>query len=124
MVAEAIQSIRATLARDFLWTWSGIHFGYRRGDSLFTHDGIEVGRFSGLEIFDTDGRYLGEVRRSDDGDRLITSTNKKFRTAAVFAPTLDRPHIKAPDRMALPLYCGYEHFPAPELVRSTSLLGT
>lgn len=118
MVAEALRSLRATLARDLMWTWSGVHFGYRRGDSLFTYDGIEAGRFSGPEVYGIDGRYLGEVQSSEeDGDRLVTGSYKKTCRASVFTPILDRPHIRVADRMALPLYCGYEHFPSPEIVK-------
>ena len=120
MVAEDIQSLRATLARD-LWTWSGVYFGYRRGSSLFTYDGIEVGRFSGLEVYGIDGTYLGEVRSAEDGDRLITSNYKKSRTSAIFAPTFERPHTRVPDRTAEALYCGYEHFPSPEILKSAVL---
>ena len=121
MSTQADRSVRAILASltpNWLWTWNGVCFGYRRGDSLFTYDGVEAGRFSGAEIYGADGSYLGEVQSSEeDGDRLVTSSYKKFHTADVFEPTLDRPHAKAPDRMALPLYCGYEHFPSPELVK-------
>jgi len=122
MVSEVLQSLRTTLAKDLMWTWSGVHFGYRRRNSLFTYDGIEVGRFSGAEIYGADGRYLGEVQSSEeDGDRLVTGSYKKTCTAAAFTPTLERPYIKVPDRMALPLYCGYEHFPSPEIVKGMVL---
>ena len=120
MVAEALQSLRATLARDLMWTWSGVHFGYRRGDSLFTYDGIEVGRFSGAEVYGAEGSYLGEVRSTEeDGDRLITSSYKKLRTAAAFIPIIERAQKRPVDRNQEVLYCGYEHFPTPETLRGT-----
>ena len=67
MVAEVVQSLKATIAED-LWTWSGVYFGYRRRDSLFTHDGIEVGRFAGLEAYGSVSANWAVVRatRTDD----------------------------------------------------------
>jgi hypothetical protein len=77
MSTQAARSVRAILASFtpiWLWTWNGVCFGYRRGDSLFTYDGIEVGRFSGAEVYGADGSYLGELKSTEeDGDRLITN---------------------------------------------------
>ena len=121
-VAGSVKAV-VTSAVQSLWTWGGVCFGYRRDASLFTYDGVEVGRFVGAEIYGADGSYLGEVRRTEDGDsdRLITSSYKKSRTAAAFAPITDRSHAKDASRAAEPLYCGYEEFPSPEILKTTVL---
>ena len=117
MTSQGAQAVRAELKPDWLWTWNGICFGYRLGDSLFTHDGLEVGRFSGAEVYDPYGRYLGELRSSDDGDRLITSSYKKSRAGIAFIPTFERPWKIPSARTRQPLYCGYEDFSSPEVVK-------
>jgi hypothetical protein len=115
--ARSVQASSLSLTPNWLWTWNGVCFGYRLGDSLFTHEGIEVGRFSGTEVYDPDGGYLGELRRADDGDRLITGSYKKSRTGIAFIPALERPRKRPGDRIRQPLYCGYEDFPSPEVVK-------
>ena len=104
--------------RRWLWTWSGRCFGYRRGNSLYRCDGIEVGRFVGSEVYGIDGAYLGELKDTEDGERLITSSYKTSRSAAPFVPMIDRAHTRQADRRGYPLYCGHEDFPAPETVRA------
>src|SRR6266853_5362024 len=125
MSTQADRSVRAILASltpSWLWTWNGVCFGYRRGDSLFTYDGIEVGRFSGAEVYGAEGSYLGEVRSTEeDGDRLITSSYKKLRTAAAFILIIERAQKRPVDRNQEVLYCGYEHFPSPDVLRGTIL---
>jgi len=125
MSNQADRSVRAlltSLTPNWLWTWNGVCFGYRRGDSLFTYDGIEVGRFSGAEVYGAEGSYLGEVRSTEeDGDRLITSSYKKLRTAAAFIPIIERAQKRPVDRNQEVLYCGYEHFPTPETLTGTIL---
>jgi hypothetical protein len=117
---RSVRTILASLAPNWLCTWNGVCFGYRRADSLFTYDGIEVGRFSGTEVYGADGSYLGEVRSTEeDGDRLITSSYKKSWIAASFVPTFERAQKRPADRNQEQLYCGYEDFPTPEILRST-----
>jgi hypothetical protein len=119
MTSHGAQTVRAELgAPDWLWTWNGIFFGYRRGDSLFTHDGVEVGRFSGTEIYGVDGQYLGEVSAANDGHRLITNLYKKSRRLSAFTPTFDRFYKPRADRTGEPLYSGHEDFPSREIVRA------
>jgi hypothetical protein len=119
---RSVQAILASLTPTWLWTWNGVCFGYRLGDSLFTYDGIEVGRFSGAEVYGADGSYLGEVRSTEeDGDRLITSSYKKPRMAAAFVPTIEVAEKRPVDRTRQALYCGYEHFPTPEILRDNFL---
>jgi hypothetical protein len=119
---RSVRTILASLAPNWLWTWNGVCFGYRRADSLFTYDGIEVGRFSGTEVYGADGSYLGEVRSTEeDGDRLITSSYKKSRIADSFVPTFERAQKRPADRNQEQLYCGYEDFPTPEILRSKSV---
>jgi hypothetical protein len=123
MSTQAVRIILASLTKpNWLWTWNGVCFGYRRGDSLFTYDGVEVGRFSGAEVYDADGSYLGEVRNAEEGgDRLIASSYKKSRMAASFVPTIESAQKKPADRKQEPLYCGYEDFPSPEILRNNFL---
>src|SRR5712691_7963372 len=123
MSTQAVRIILASLTKpNWLWTWNGVCFGYRRGDSLFTYDGVEVGRFSGAEVYGADGSYLGEVRSTEeDSERLITSSYKKLRTAASFVPTIDSAQKKPANRNQETLYCGYEDFPTPEILRGTIL---
>jgi hypothetical protein len=116
-VREAIHLV----GPDWLWTWSGVCFGYRRGDSLFTCDGIEVGRFSGAEVYGPDGRYLGELMNGHSGVRLITSSYKKSLAGVAFVPTVDRAHKKPADRRGQPLYCGYQDFCLPEIVKAMTI---
>ena len=106
---------------DWIWTWNGGCFGYRRGDSLFTCDGIEVGRFSGAEVYGPDGSYLGELMNGNGGVRLVTSSYKKSLAGAAFVPTVERAHRKPADRRRLPLYCGYEDFCLPENVKAIAM---
>jgi hypothetical protein len=122
MSTQAVRSVEAALALltpNWLWTWNGVCFGYRRGDSLFTHDGTEVGRFAGAEVYGADGGYLGEIRSTEnDGDRLITSSYKKFRMAASFMPATERAQKRPAARDAQPLFCGHEDFPTPEILKA------
>jgi hypothetical protein len=122
MTSQAVKTLlRAeplTLKPDWLWTWNGVCFGYRLGDSLFTHDGVEVGRFSGPEVYGVDGRYLGEVGKADDGGRLVTNLYKKMRTVSRFAPTFDRSYRRPTNHAPQPLYSGHEEFPSPETARA------
>ena len=120
--ARSIRAALGVVTPNWLWTWNGICFGYRRGDSLFTHDGIEVGRFSGAEVYGPDGSYLGELRSTEvDGDRLIASSYKKSRTAASFVPAIEPAQKRQPARDVQQLFCGHEDFPLPETIRATVL---
>ena len=122
---RSVRTISASLARDRLWTWSGVCFGYRRADSLFTYDGIELGRFSATEIYGSDGGYLGEVGSTEeDGDRLITGSYNKSRMAASFVPTFERAPKRPAGRNQEQFYCGYEDFPTPEFLRNTMVQRT
>lgn len=104
-------------SRDWLWTWGGACFGYRRETSLFTHDGQEVGRFVGAEVYGTDGTYIGELNHAADGPRLITNVYKKSRTGATFVPDVDRPHKRPEARAPEPLFIGHEDFPSPQTAK-------
>lgn len=104
--------------RRWLWTWGGRSFGYRRGNSLYRSDGIEVGRFVDREVYGIDGAYLGELKESEDGERLITSNYKSSRSAVPFVPMVDRAQQRPTDRAGYPLYCGYHDFPPPEKVKA------
>src|SRR6266853_4323971 len=121
---RSVRSIFASLKPNWLWSWNGVCFGYRRGDSLFTYDGIEVGRFSGVEVYGHDGSYLGELKSTEvDGDRLIASSYKKSRTAGSFVPAIEPAQKRQPARDAQQLFCGHEDFPLPETMRVTVLKG-
>lgn len=58
----------------WLWTWKGKSFGYRRNDELRLQNGTHVGTFRGDEVFDFDGNYLGEIKNKN---RLITKKSSK-----------------------------------------------
>jgi hypothetical protein len=110
-------NVAARNTRDWLWTWGGACFGYRRENSLFTYDGLEVCRFSGTEVYGADGRYIGELSTSEDGPRLITNVYKKSRTCAPFTPDSDRPQKRQEARGCDSLYVGHEDFPSPEIAK-------
>jgi hypothetical protein len=125
MTSQGVQTAAALdLSPEWMWTWNGISFGYRLGDSLFTYDGIEVGRFSGAEVFGIDGHYLGEVRSAADGNRLITNSYKKLRMVDEFAPTFGHSYKRPGDRAGEQLYCGHEDFPLPQEVSRTVVRGS
>jgi len=121
MTNQSVKTVRAKPVAskpDWLWTWSGICFGYRLEDSLFTHQGVEVGRFSGPEVYGVDGRYLGEVGNATDGYRLITNLYKKGRTVSKFAPTFDQSYRRPANYSPQPMYSGHEDFPSPEIAET------
>jgi hypothetical protein len=91
------------------------------GDSLFTYDGAEVGRFSGPEVYGVDGRYLGEIGKAVDGDRLITNLYKKSRAVIEFVPTFGCGYGRPADHAPQPLYIGHEEFPSPEITKTRLL---
>lgn len=97
----------------WLWTWSGISFGYREGDNLWTHDGKHVGRFVGDTIYGADGRYLGEVH---SGNRLVTArARSRMAAGPPFEPCTRRaPQPRNVHSRAIDLRPGYEDFPGPE----------
>jgi hypothetical protein len=99
---------------DWLWTWGGISFGYRRGDGLFTHEGREAGRFHGEEIYASDGHYLGEVKSEK---RLITISSKKNRVRGSFAPRLSGSYAPYVNYVGYVMYVGHEEFPPPQQFR-------
>ncbi len=119
MRSQGVQTLKTAPggAPDWLWTWNGICFGYRRGDSLFTHDGVEVGRFFGTAVYGADGGYLGELSSAEDGSRLITNLYKKSHTAAGFVPTFDRVYSRPGAIVGEPLYSGHEDFPSPDTLK-------
>ena len=119
--ARSLETAPALATPDWLWTWNGTCFGYRREDALFTCDGVEVGRFFGNEIYGVDGRYLGELGKAEDGRRLISSSYKKLQTRAAFFPDIERCRQRAKDRPGESLYCGYEDFPSPLALKATVL---
>jgi hypothetical protein len=123
--SSAATTARAVLANlaghlEWMWTWSGVSFGYREGDSLYTHDGVEVGRFRGREVFGPDGRYLGETGTGRESARLITNTHKRFMTNKPFIPTLSAARGRQPEKAGLPLYSGHTDFPDPSKLKTAA----
>ena len=116
----AVDAASAAMAPSWLWTWGGVCFGYRHGDSLFTNDGVEAGRFHGAEIYGADGQYLGELRSASDGERLITNLYKKSRFMGGFFPTHHHSFSKLADRPEEPLYMSHEDFPTPKMKRKSA----
>jgi len=97
---------------DWLWTWSGLCFGYKDGSDLWTYDGKHIGTIVDDEITASDGSYLGEVRN----DRLITMKSKKNMTTGFsFTPSSNRASIvKRADYFGSTMLAGYEDFPESE----------
>lgn len=114
-----MRSLEVSVESDFewLWTWSGACFGYRREMSLFSHDGLEVGRFFGTEVYGADGQYIGEVGAAGDGPRLITNLYKRSRTRPPFVPDCDRFRGRLKARTPEPLFTGHEDFPLPDIAK-------
>lgn len=106
---------------EWLWTCAGTCFGYRKGRSLFTHHGVEVGRFLTKDVYGPEGRYLGEIRRTEDGDRLMVSRYKSARSASEFTPGSEQPGDRPTNRKPQSLYCGYDDFPSPDALREQVL---
>lgn len=99
---------------DWLWTWSGECFGYRRNDRLFAYNGRQVGRFHGDEVYGCEGRYLGEIKSRN---RLITNVSKKGRVKSSFAPVLGGSYARFANYVGYVMYLGYEDFPSPDEFR-------
>jgi hypothetical protein len=97
---------------DWLWTWKGKSFGYRRGDELRLRTGEHVGNFRGNEVFDLEGRYSGEVR---NGNRLIVRKSKKGKKLG--SRTAKRmklvSQVNRVNLVGLVNLSGYEDFPNP-----------
>jgi hypothetical protein len=102
----------ASVLNQWLWTWRGTFFGYRRRDSLFTYDGREVGRFDGKEVYGPNVHYLGELRN----DRLIVKESQKAQKRGTFIPAIRIAYEKQNSVNGRALPAGYEDFPAPEKI--------
>jgi hypothetical protein len=97
---------------EWLWTWSGVCFGYRDEDQLRTHDGRHVGRFFEDEVYGVDGQYLGELGSED---RLITKQRKIGRRKFSFRPRMKRVgRVRRVNRIGRVMRVGYQDFPRPE----------
>ena len=96
---------------DWLWTWGGECFGYRRDDRLFTHNGLQAGKFYGDEVYGSDGRYLGEVK---NGNRLIAHSAKKGWMKSSFGPVQGGSYARYANYAGHAMYAGYEDFPSPD----------
>jgi hypothetical protein len=103
---------------EWLWTWGGVCFGYRRGEWLFTYDGSAVGRFVGDEVYAASGNYLGELRSTGQERRLTTSNYKKNRVVEAFSPKVEEPSERRANRLPQTVYCGYQDFPSPEVFKA------
>lgn len=111
MATQSTQtSASGKVQNEWLWTWSGICFGYRRRDSLFTYDGREVGRFDGNQIYGPNVLYLGELK----DDRLITRESYKFHRRGTFAPSVRITYERRPNVNKRAMPAGFEDFPSPE----------
>ena len=99
---------------DWLWTWGGECFGYRKNDRLFAYHGMQVGRFQGDEVYGSDGRYLGELKSRN---RLITNLGKKGWVKSSFAPVLGGSYARFANYVGYVMYVGYEDFPSPDEFR-------
>jgi len=107
-------AVEASQPIDWLWTWSGVFFGYRYGEWLFTYEGIAVGRFVRDEVYDANGNYLGELRSTGQELRLTSSNYKTSQCMSAFAPKAEKAYEKLANRPPQTVYCGYQDFPSPE----------
>lgn len=91
----------------WLWTWGGRSFGYRRDDLLFTKDGSNIGYFQGEEVYSTHGEYLGELKNG----RLITKNSSTYKRSSTRVPTVGTSYVDRVDYVGYAMYAGYEDFP-------------
>ena len=111
---------RETSSPEWLWTADGTCFGYRLGHSLFTFDGTEVGRFLGSEVYGVSGRYLGELKNSVEGTRLVRSVYKRSLRRERFIPTFGQAYGQPARRSVQADYSGFEAFPSvAEITKET-----
>jgi hypothetical protein len=96
---------------EWLWTWSGKHFGYRNEDALYSYKGRQIGRFTeGDEIYGHEGNYLGEVRTAG---RLITNLSKSKWRRPRYLPMVGRGFEQKTDTSAKNLPDGFTDFLTP-----------
>jgi hypothetical protein len=96
---------------DWVWTWSGICFGYREQDDIWTYDGKHIGRFYGNRVHSASGRYLGELWRG----RLVTDPDHAEERQQGFRPAPKRsPRERYTGFYGPPVPYGLEDFPSPE----------
>lgn len=91
----------------WLWTWDGRSFGYRRNDLLFTKNGNNVGYFADEEVYSTHGNYLGELKNG----RLITKNSSRHKRSSTRVPTIGTSFADKVDYVGYAMYAGYEDFP-------------
>jgi hypothetical protein len=97
----------------WVWTISGLSFGYIQDAALYTYDGRNVGRLVGgsEEIYGLDGRYLGDVR---NWNALVVAAEKaNWTESASEADEPLRPIHPWPDRQPLPIEDDESDFPHP-----------
>lgn len=120
MPTQSVESLRegfaveVSIPIEWLWTWGGVYFGYRKGEWLFSYEGIGVGRFVGDEVFDANGKYLGELGSTGQEVRLTASNYKNNRVVAAFSPKAEKAYERRANRFPEKAYCGYQDFPLPE----------
>ena len=96
---------------EWLFTWGGRCFGYKREDNLWTHDGKHIGKFYDDEIYNPSGNYLGELMNG----RLITNLSKKSYKKSGFNPSMSVVGIvKSVDCVGSVMIAGYKDFPKLE----------
>jgi hypothetical protein len=96
---------------DWLWTWGGECFGYRRDDRLFAYYGKQVGKFHGDEVYGADGSYLGELKSEK---RLITNLSKQSWRRSGFGPVQGGSYARYASYAGYAMYGGFEDFPHPD----------
>lgn len=102
---------------NWVWTWSGVSFGYVDGDALFTYDGRHVGfvdrSASPPAAFRVrTGEYLGEL---GDVDRLLTRRSRMQRRRPPRSQRARRmSRMRRMNRMGRIMRVGCEDFPVPE----------
>lgn len=102
---------------NWVWTWSGVSFGYLDGDALFTYDGRHIGFVDWSArppaVFKVrTGDYLGEL---GDVDRLLTRRSPTHRRRAARSQRARRMgRMRRMNRIGRIMRMGCEDFPVPE----------
>ena len=102
---------------EWVWTWSGVSFGFIYDDALYTHDGRHVAYVDdeGL-IFDLQGSYIGELP-DGEAERLLTRLSRLGRARGPRMRRMNRmARMRRMNRMGRMMRMGCRDFPPPEVL--------
>lgn len=97
---------------EWLWTWKGQSFGYKRANELRLQDGSHVGTFVDNKVFGLDGKYIGEIRNKN---RLIVHKASKGKSGSKVSRKIKLiGQVGRINLVGLVGLVGYEDFPGPD----------